>query len=74
MISEMKLTRRELAGALTGGAAALAAAAALPQSPETQASEELLKAAIEEQRRDSARIAKLEVPMDTEPAFSFRAL
>jgi hypothetical protein len=62
----MKLTRRELAAALAGAAAANA------QAPAQSAPEDLLKNAVEETRRDSAAIANYAVPMATEPAFSFR--
>jgi hypothetical protein len=61
----MKLTRREVAGALAVPAATLA------QSPQASVDEGLDKAR-EKQRRDSAAIAKLEVPIETEPALFFR--
>jgi hypothetical protein len=65
----MKITRRQLAGAFT--AAALGAQA--PPSKPDPTPQELLKAAVDETARDSAAIAKLDPPMDVEPAFSFRA-
>ncbi|HWR52343.1 MAG TPA: hypothetical protein VN428_14620 [Bryobacteraceae bacterium] len=61
----MKLTRREWAGALVVPAAALA------QAPPAMADEALEKAR-EEQRRESVAIAKLDVPIETEPALFFR--
>lgn len=61
----MKLTRRELAGALAGPAALMA------QAPQASP-DDVLEKAREEQRRDSAAIAKLRVPIETEPAFVFR--
>ncbi len=61
----MKLTRREWAGALAAPAAALA------YEPPASADEGLEKAR-EKQRRDTAAIAKLQVPIETEPAFFFR--
>ena len=63
----MKLTRRELAGALA------IAPAALALKP-NQSPEELLKAEAEADRRAAASIAKVELAMSTEPAFVFKAL
>ncbi|MGD0199117.1 MAG: hypothetical protein ABSD27_00045 [Bryobacteraceae bacterium] len=65
----MKLTRRELAAALAGGAAALAQAPG--NAPETPDS--LAQAAAEEVRKQAAAVAKVSIPIQTEPAFAFRA-
>ena len=65
----MKLTRREWAGTLAAGLAAA------PQTGHAQESAaQLLEQATQETRRDSAAIARLEVPAATEPAFAFRPL
>ena len=62
----MKLTRRELV-------AALAPAAALAQTPPPMAPADELKAALGRLKANSDALAKLPVPMDTEPAFQFKA-
>lgn len=68
----MKVTRRQLAGALLGAPPLLAQAQPEPAQPETAA--ELLAAGRERIRRNVESLAKVQVPMNTEPAFSFRAL
>ena len=78
----MKVTRREVVGVLLGAPPLLArtqpepapfqAPAGQPAQPEAPA--ELLRAARERVRRNTASLAKTQVPMSTEPAFSFRAL
>ena len=66
----VKITRRELAAAL-GSAASMGAAraqekaASQPQDLEAQAKDQLHK--------DSEAIARVELPMSTEPAFLFKA-
>ena len=62
----MKLTRRQMV-------AALAPAAALAQSPAAASPADELKAAEERRKANSEALAKLQVPMETEPAFQFRA-
>jgi hypothetical protein len=66
----MKLTRRELASAFT-------AATALAQAPAQKAPALSPEAELEKARDDvktrTAVLARLDVPMTTEPAFSFRA-
>lgn len=62
----MKLTRRQMV-------AALAPAAALAQPPAPAAPGDELKAAQARLKANSQALAKLQVPMDTEPAFQFRA-
>lgn len=64
-----KLTRRQLAGALGGAAPWLAR----PAEPEAETSEMLLQAARKRQRRNVERLAQCKVPMNAEPAFTFRA-
>ena len=64
-----KLTRRELAAALS--APALLAQTANPPIPKNP--DEELKAAREENRRNSEQVAKFPIPMSTEPAIRFKA-
>ena len=63
----MKLTRRELAGAIA------AAPASLAQAQPAPAPDEELKAARDRLRSNGAALAKQETPMSTEPAFQFKA-
>jgi hypothetical protein len=65
----MKITRREWAGTLAAGAAGLAGG--FQEKSETP--EELRKAAGERLRRNAGVLAKIQVPMATEPAFLFKA-
>jgi hypothetical protein len=60
----MKLTRRELAGI----AAALPAVAQTPGPPKSVAEQ-----AAADVHENVAEIRKIKLPLDTEPAFSFRA-
>ena len=60
----MKLTRRALATAVL-------APAALAQTP--PAAEDDLKAARDRIKSNGEALAKVEIPMSTEPAFQFRA-
>lgn len=64
----MKLTRRELAAALTAGTAL----AQTPSQPPVTA-EEALRAARDQQKAATTRLASQTVPMTTEPAFQFKA-
>ena len=64
----MKLTRRQLATALTSAAAL----AQTPPGPKATPEEEL-KAARERVKANGAALDKQEVPMATEPAFQFKA-
>ena len=66
--SNMKteITRRRLALAALGSAAALSDAIA-------QAPEDLNATAKEQIRKNSEALAQLDVPMSTEPAFQFKA-
>jgi hypothetical protein len=64
----MRLTRRQLATALTS-----AAAMAQTQSGPAATPEEELKAARDRVQANGAALAKQEVPMATEPAFQFKA-
>jgi hypothetical protein len=63
----MKITRRKLAFAALGSAAVVRAAQA-PGQPE-----DLNAAANEQLRKNSEALAKVELPMSTEPAFQFKA-
>jgi len=63
-----KMTRRQLAGAML----ATAAAAQGPPSPPMSSGAEL-DAARQQNQRTGEALAKLELPMDTEPAFHFTA-
>jgi len=63
-----KITRRRLAAAALGSAAALRAGqppASPPEDPRTAAQESL--------RKNSEALGKTQLPMFTEPAFSFKA-
>jgi hypothetical protein len=64
----MRLTRRELAGMVAVGAAAAQAPGNAPESPA-----QLAQSALADVRKTAAEIRKLKVPIDTEPAFSFKA-
>jgi len=63
----MKLSRRELPGALIAGTALLAPA----QNPPAAA--DAAQNAADTLRRNSEALAKFELPLATEPAFRFRA-
>jgi hypothetical protein len=63
----MKLTRRQLAGALTS-AVALAQTPAPPASPEAE-----LQSARDQVKGIAAILEQQQVPMSTEPAFTFEA-
>ena len=68
----MRLTRREWTILL--GTAPLAAG--IPQTPSAQppmVRPQGLDKALEDVRHNSERLSTLEVPMDVEPAFSFKA-
>lgn len=61
MLGIMKITRRELAGALAAANVARSAGGR----------DEPLKRAIAEVRKSTAAIARYDLPMATEPAFKF---
>ena len=68
----MKLTRRELAGIVAAGTAAgRTAPEARGSDPESPVKPE--QSAVESLKKTSAEIRKLKVPIETEPAFAFRA-
>jgi ABC-type Fe3+ transport system permease subunit len=69
----MKITRRQLALAVAGGAAAgaMAVIPALAQNP--QAAPDWDSAAREARLQSAQALLTVEVPMDVEPAFQFRA-
>lgn len=63
----MKLTRRQLASALTAGVA-------LAQTPQPAASPDAeLQAARDRVKANVTRLSALAVPMSVEPAFQFKA-
>ena len=64
----MKLTRRQLATALTSAAALAQTPSGPPATPEEE-----LKAARDRIKAAGAALAKQEVPVETEPAFQFKA-
>jgi len=63
-----RMTRRQLAGAML----ATAAAAQAPPSPSSTPAGEL-QAAREQNQRNAETLAKVQVPMEAEPAFHFTA-
>ncbi|HLK51236.1 MAG TPA: hypothetical protein VKT49_24000 [Bryobacteraceae bacterium] len=63
----MKITRRQLASALAAGAA-LAQTPPQPRTPEAE-----LQAARDQLKATLARLSAQAVPMSTEPAFQFKA-
>ena len=65
-----KMTRRELAGVILTATASMAAQTA-PAAPSNPAEE--LESARGQNRRTSEALAKVPLPMDTEPAFHFTA-
>ncbi len=65
-----KITRRRLAAAALGSAAALHAASTQAPAP---AAPDALNAAKEQVRKYSEALAKFDLPMSTEPAFQFKA-
>jgi hypothetical protein len=68
----MKMTRRELAAAvLVTGVAAQTAPQAPPAAPSSPADE--LQAAHERNRQAAEALAKISLPMESEPAFHFTA-
>ena len=64
----MKLTRRQLATALTSAAALAQTPSGPPATPEEE-----LKAARDHVKANGAALARQEVPVATEPAFQFKA-
>ena len=64
----MKLTRRQLATALTSAAALAQTPSGPPATPEDD-----LKAARDRFQANGAALAKQEVPVAAEPAFQFKA-
>jgi hypothetical protein len=67
----MKITRRKLAGALVAPVALAAQAPAPPPIPRTP--EEELAAVREQNRRNAQALDSFKLPMETEPAFQFKA-
>ena len=73
----MKVTRRTLARILAATAvvpaAAVAPAAVAAQIPSSADSDEDMKAVREQMRNNAQQLAKVALPMATEPAFRFKA-
>jgi len=67
----LKLTRRELAAAVSVSSALLAQQT--PPPPLPQNPEEELKAAREQLRQNSEALAKFDLPLSAEPAVHFKA-
>jgi hypothetical protein len=67
-MKERAMTRRQLAGAILATAAA---AQTPPSAPSTPAAE--LQAARDQNQHTGEALAKVEVPMEVEPAFHFKA-
>ena len=63
-----KITRRTLAGAILTPAVLAQTQAPIPRTPDEE-----LAAVREQNSRNSEALAKLQVPMSTEPAFQFKA-
>jgi len=66
-----RMTRRQLAGAILATTATAAAAQAPQSQPATPDGE--LQAAREQNQRNAGTLAKVQVPIETEPAFHFTA-
>jgi len=66
----LKMTRRDLAAVL-GSAASVAMVRA--QNPPASQPEDLNAAAKDQLRKDREAMAKVDLPMPTEPAFQFKA-
>ena len=74
MATRMKLTRREIATALSASAVLLGQAPALQQPQNSPLSpDDELKAAHDSIRQNSEQLAKFPLPMSTEPATRFKA-
>jgi hypothetical protein len=71
----MKISRRRLMQSAVIGAGAALSPAALAQTPAQPAAPEtdFLAAARDQARRNAEALAKADLPMSTEPAFSFKA-
>jgi hypothetical protein len=63
-----RMTRRQLAGAILAGAAAAQTPPSTPSSPAAE-----LQAAREQNQRTAETLAKVDVPIEAEPAFHFKA-
>jgi len=66
----MDVTRRKLARMLAMSAAVPVAIAQTPAAPD---SDDNLKSARDQMRNNAQRLAKVSLPMSTEPAFLFKA-
>ncbi len=68
----MKVSRRGIL-ALVGASGTLSRAVGQTPTPQPDAKPDPVAAAREENRRSAEALAKVDVPMSTEPAFIFRA-
>ena len=73
MTTPLKLTRREIAAALSASAVLLGQAPAPPVPPNPLSPDDELKAARDSIRQNSEQLAKFPLPMSTEPAVRFKA-
>jgi hypothetical protein len=75
MANKLKLTRREIALALSGSAVVLAQTPdpPPPQTPVVPSPDAELKAALEAIHQNSEQLAKFPLAMSTEPAARFKA-
>jgi len=71
---QSRITRRKLAGLLGAATAAVTAQAQSPQpTPQPAAAVDEVAAAREQAKRNAEQIARVKLPMSTEPAATFRA-
>jgi hypothetical protein len=73
MATPLKLTRREIAAALSASAVLLGQTPAPPVQQNPLTADDELKAARESNRQNSEQLAKFPLPMSTEPAVRFKA-
>jgi hypothetical protein len=69
----MDISRRQLAGVVLAGTAAATVSGQAPPKPAPQSGEAELEAARSRQRIGAQIIARVPLPMSTEPAFQFKA-
>ena len=73
MATPLKLTRREIATALSASAVLLGQTPAPAVPPNPLTADDELKAARDSIRQNSEQLAKFPLPMSTEPAVHFKA-
>jgi hypothetical protein len=69
----MDISRRQLAGVILAGAAVAQVSAQAPPAPAPLSADAELEAAKSQQRLRAQIIARVPLPMTTEPAFQFKA-